>query len=121
MTDELDQAHADLRAHIGESGPQNFTDTQGFIATTQVWTLTEAAELLAAHTDPETVATWTGDDRLKALADIVGHLIRQSLTVSPIRDELMAGAPKGYSGRTALDSGQVPAVFDALEEPEDNE
>ena len=111
MTDELDQAHADLRAHIGDTDPENFTATQGFLATTQVWTLTEAAELLAAHTNPETIAQWTRDDRLKALADIVGHLIRGSLTVSPIRDELLAGAPTTYDGRLELDTSS-PTVFD---------
>lgn len=88
--DDLDAVQDAIRQHVADAGTHNYTDTQGFIATRNVWTMTEAAELLASHFDADTVAGWTQDDRSRAVADIVGRMIRSSLAVSPIRDELLA-------------------------------
>lgn len=103
MTDELTTTHDDIRQHIA-TNPTNFTDTQGFIATTNVWTMTEAAELLASHYDANTIASMTFEQRTQAVMDVVGRLIRGSLVVSPIRDELLAGG-----------GAQAPSMFDEVE------
>ena len=105
---ETDAGKPGFIAH-GDRDPARRTDPGRHFPWTQF--LNRFAELLAAHTNPETIAQWTRDDRLKALADIVGHLIRGSLTVSPIRDELLAGAPTTYDGRLELDTSS-PTVFD---------
>lgn len=122
MTDELDETHADMRALIADA-PHNFTDTQGFIVTRIAWTMTEAAELLATHYNPDQIAEMSGDERAKVLADIISNRERQALIVSPIRDELLSGAPtiSSYSGRTKLDTGQLPAVFADVPDAEDLE
>lgn len=119
MTDDLDQTHTDMRALIADN-PHNFTDTQGFIVTRIAWTMTEAAELLASQYNPDQIAAMNGDERAKVLADIISNRERQALIVSPIRDELLSGAPTvNYSGRTKLDTGQLPAVFDDVPDADD--
>jgi len=119
MRDDLDDIQTDMRGLIADA-PENFTDTQGFIVTRIAWTMTEAAELLATHYNPDQIAAMTTDERAKALADIISNRERQALIVSPIRDELLSGAPTvNYSGRTKLDTGQLPTVFDDVPDAED--
>lgn len=118
MTDELDDIQDEIRNYAA-----NFSDTQGFIATTNVWTMTEAAELLAPYHSADVIAALSHEQRAQAVATIISHLVRQSLTVSPIRDELLIGAGgkpgASYTGRTELPSGEIPAVFADVPDAED--
>lgn len=118
MTDELDDIQDEIRNYAA-----NFSDTQGFIATTNVWTMTEAAELLAPYHSAGVIAALSAEQRAQALVTIIGQLIRQSLTVSPIRDELLIGAggnpSASYSGHSELPSGEIPAVFADVPDDDD--